>query len=392
MKKTNKIKYEDLFVAIYINIPVLNVIISVIAPFFMGRAMALLYITITVLLFFCQLKKSFCSFCKFDRTLFLISIYLIIVFVISKIGGHSDLLLVEFLVYTVIPMLFVPRLELNYENILMYCPIVTAFGLVFINRIFVIENNTISMGLSYVFMPPIIFSLLYLYQERKSKLATICSAANMIYLLVLLLYGSRGPLISIVVFVVFLFVLKQNEKGYEIAKKRLFFIIILGVILFLGFWHFINSVNNIVNSFGVKFSFLDKLLLLKNFDDVNNGRTEIYQTTLQLICKRPILGYGISTFDFYTSMEYPHNFILQMLFDIGVVGSGIVLIPAVRGIITILKNLNKDLIFVMAIACSSIPGALFSGDLWKNVLLWLTFSLFIKYTRSNKYESVISYV
>lgn len=96
--------------------------------------------------------------------------------------------------------------------------------------------------------------------------------------------------------------------------------------------------------------------------------------------KKPLFGHGIKSFEYYTGIVYPHNFVYQMLFDIGIIGTLIIIVPLLSSVIKIFKRIGdyENSTVLIALICASVPGALFSGDLWLNPLLWLTFSLILR--------------
>ena len=63
----------------------------------------------------------------------------------------------------------------------------------FISIVFHQTNNSISMGLSYAFLPAVIFSISYLIVGIKNNvLITIISFVDLVYFILIFLYGSRG--------------------------------------------------------------------------------------------------------------------------------------------------------------------------------------------------------
>ena len=70
-----------------------------------------------------------------------------------------------------------------------------------------------------------------------------------------------------------------------------------------------------------------------------------------------------------------------MLFDIGIIGTLIIIIPILTSAMKIFKRIGnyENSTVLIALICASVPGALFSGDLWLNPLLWLTFSLILRW-------------
>jgi O-antigen ligase len=113
---------------------------------------------------------------------------------------------------------------------------------------------------------------------------------------------------------------------------------------------------------------------MNNENDVTSGRDVIFKLTTLAISQNPLLGYGIDQFENNTGIVYPHNFILQLLYDGGLVLTFLVIFPVIRGIVKLFKtcSYNEFIVFV-ALFFASVPGGLLSGDLWTMVTLWVFF-------------------
>lgn len=388
LRQSNKIL--NIFGAFYLNIPVINVIVTRLVPALTGFAMASLYAVIILPLFLLQ-KEGINALLKIkNEYLLFLSSYILTAYAISFSMGCCSLSLVELFVYVLVPVLFISKIDFSYKDVIKYCPIISSFGIPFIRLIFQTESHSISMGLSYAFLPAIIFSLVYLFSDRSNKLVSFFSLLNMLYLMVIVLYGSRGPILSAIICVLIYWLIKQKQGQASIIWNRVFLLIVIIFLCMYFFWDLVQFSNSILLSVNIKATFLDKLLLLREMNDLSNGRSYIYKVTWELIKDKPIVGYGIGTFNHYTALEYPHNFILQLLFDLGCVGLCLVLIPVISGTFSLRGNKSDDLHFIIAVCCSSVPGAFLSNDLWKNVLLWLSFAMLIRHKKREKYEGSVS--
>lgn len=91
-----------------------------------------------------------------------------------------------------------------------------------------------------------------------------------------------------------------------------------------------------------------------------------------------LFGHGISTFAANTGMAYPHNFLLQLLYDGGFLLFCPVAIPLVWYAVGTLRRCNRStwMLFLL-LFCSAVIRALFSADLWKQELLWFSFGILL---------------
>jgi O-antigen ligase len=102
-----------------------------------------------------------------------------------------------------------------------------------------------------------------------------------------------------------------------------------------------------------------------------SGRNVVYQTTLQLIEQRPILGYGLfGMWDVYSS--YPHNLFLEVLLQGGVFYLLIALIVLFYFAIKLAHLIRKDMRFRILIVLFIYPFVMlmFSGTYLSTPMFW----------------------
>src|SRR5699024_11117221 len=123
----------------------------------------------------------------------------------------------------------------------------------------------------------------------------------------------RGPLISLILTIIAIFIISVfNNNKTTYFRKRLTFILIGLLILFI-----------LMLSIGLmkKPELIDRLLTIGDMNSLS--RINMYLTSLELIKENP-LGYGIGSFNsiFKGVYEYPHNLILEIFFELGLIGIG----------------------------------------------------------------------
>lgn len=371
---------NDILLSLFICTPAINVIITTIIPALAGTFMAGLYLFIGLVVAIESVLRNPRGLHRIKVTssgiiLTAISVY----YVVSLFEHKTDLGIGEFAVYTVIPLLIFSNNEYDYKRVIRICPALSFAGIFFINSIFLLTYNSITMGVSYAFLAPVVISLVYLVTDRGSKTINICAILHVFYLIQLFMYGSRGTLLSIGILLIILWVLRKKQSQIRISWIRFFLALAVIVIILVFFLDIINYINSVLRSAGIHLQFVDKILLLESRGNLGNGRNEIIELAWRHILQKPILGHGISTFPYYTSMDYPHNFVVQGFFDLGIIGMLIVFVPIVTATLRILHIPQDKLYFIVALFCSSVPGALFSGNMWRNSLLWLTFAFILKF-------------
>ncbi len=120
--------------------------------------------------------------------------------------------------------------------------------------------------------------------------------------------------------------------------------------------------------------------------DISNGRIGIYKLALTEFLNSPIVGNGIGTFTINGEHSYPHNVIIQMLYESGIIYTIILCIPVA---VFIRRLFNRGLddankIVAMFLLCLSFIGLMLSSYYWNQQAFWLIVGFGISY--SNKYS------
>ena len=111
--------------------------------------------------------------------------------------------------------------------------------------------------------------------------------------------------------------------------------------------------------------------------DISNGRFEIWLASLRGFCAEPIWGHGIGQISRDLSYVHPHNSVVQLLYDGGLLLLALVLIPTCCIAIRFLRLRTKSLQHIMLVVLLiflffiSVPNSMLSGDLWSNSRVWL---------------------
>ena len=212
------------------------------------------------------------------------------------------------------------------------------------------ENYDYSQGFGYMLLFPII---VLFYQKRWYSL--VFSA---ILLILLIVYGGRGPLLSVVLFFV-----------YVLIKQRRF--VLMGVLVgavAVG----IPILASKVKSLGITSRMLDLMLTGELAQD--NGRDAINETIERGILQKPF-GWGLFGDRVITNgLNYAHSFYREILAECGIYLGGLLLfifaIEVIRRFKTV-KDADRDMYVLFFFACF-VP-ILFSGS----YLTSSNFALFI---------------
>lgn len=257
-----------------------------------------------------------------------------------------------------------------------------AFAIFKLDEVFAFQvdwKNTISMDVSYAFLVPICATITYMclyYREDKKwdkVFTSVLCVINMMYFAKILQYGSRGPILCVLLMIAFLYLIKPSKSLGVREKKNLVMILISGlIVLYFSFYSLLSAINFVSELYGVNLHFVDKLIELSSEGDITNGRDMINNITISGIIDNPIFGHGLDRFDANTGMLYPHNIVLQLLYDGGIVLFSCLVIPLVKSISNLFKTctIGEYAVFTV-LFFSSLPGAFFSGNLWNLARVWL---------------------
>lgn len=365
------IKIYTILLTILLLVKPLNQIIIAYFPSMSGTIMTALYLVLDLGLIVITIAKRKVLIIRYN---FIAAVALFILYLLSKYLFHTTEDNVLYMItYVFVPLLFCWNMDIDYNLFFRICVIIPLFGLPVLGKMFTLKYGTIEMGTSYAFLLVSIVPVFYLFKiKEKSRLLVLASIFDLVYTAQVFLYGARGSVLSIAVSVIAIaFTSYSNRIGLK--KNGTKSLLLIGLILLLIFYYrqLFTIGSSLLESLGISPYFLQKTVRLEGNVGALNGRDTIYAISLDLIKKRPILGYGFDSFDYYTGLRYPHNFILQFIHDFGIIGASLLIFPLLRGIV---KHINRcsysEYIVFMILFVSTIPGALFSGNVWNNMAFW----------------------
>lgn len=322
------------------------------------------------------------------RSVGTVIILVLALFFISNLTGNvGDLSAISFIGYCIIPLLC-SFLSVNAKRILETIMIISLASLLIIDQIFSYQFVTLQqtdMSRAYAIFVAVSASLIHFtwYRKESSILFYGCYLCNLYFLIRLILVGNRGIILSLFV-LAFVIVLRLVEDYDLPSKKKTKWIVALCAIcafavlfiinmesIIIALYDFCNSNMESTPSFVIK---MYKLIVYKS--DVSNGRDSVYQFCLDAIGQSLVWGYGIDTCEVISNGEYPypHNYILQMLFEGGILFAAYPIYISLRLTCqTLFKRLqNKDtFIFSLFLLCNCIPKLLVSGTVWNQPIFWL---------------------
>lgn len=387
------ITLASIIVGIFASIGALTQIMQQLLASFQGSIMTLLYLVVIIFIiligFVFQKNKYFSR----NKCVFFISFLLVIYYEFTSVFLGPPLTEIQFFIVFTIIAFMVPSIIAVDEVIFMRTVIyLSILGLPFVNAIFVFDyNGAISMGNSYAFLFPVMTIIVYITHYFNSDfwyfkiLDIVALVANAVYFFMMIAFGSRGPIVCILCYLAYRLIITETPSYIRIRKGRFVLFMILGIVFLLNFIPILVFISDVIESvFGVNLNFIDKFIRMNYDGDLSNGRESIIEDTIKGVLDSPVFGHGCDLYHMNHIDIYPHNFILQMFYDMGIVISLIFLFVLIRKFLRHIQLcFNKDKYILMILLCfASVPGALFSADLWSNVVLWLFFGCIFSNTFS----------
>lgn len=352
-----------------------------------GGFMSLLYIIVSIsLLGISLLQKN--SIFKIDKY-----VVFILVFILAWYQ-YTDAMIgvprVPFLilgVFTLVAFITPSIVQINPKTYIKAVMLLPSLGVLYSSNIFSTQDSaseTISMQISYAFLVPVMATIIYLkkYYRQESRfwkrIGGLSVFINAIYGYQILSLGSRGPFLCIISLLIYFILFKKREDGSGVIIKKSNASLIMILVFFTSLFliDILTFLSSSLHSFGIDLNVINKNIRMIAEGDMSNGREYIAGLTIQEFTKNPIFGYGLDQFENNTGIGYPHNFVLQILYDGGLFFFVILLIPVIYKLYTKIKTCDENEYFLIPFFFFvSVPGALLSADLWYNERLWIFFGV-----------------
>ena len=319
----------------------------------------------------------------------LFTVFIIAYYLMTDMLSYSSLPNNEFYFYFLAASFF-GVFKCDIEKVLRYTMYISLFTIPFHNDIFgkILEfasGASIDMGKSFAMFPVFLAGIIhFFFFRRKGKLFDkICYAADAFFMLEIILKGNRGIALAAII-TLFALYIKNWGKGKQNRRItfRLVIVMAAAILIYMNFYQILEWLRHFLDSMDMRAEFIDKTLRLKERNDVSNGRKEINEFTINAINQSPFWGHGISTILYNSNgrIIYPHNFILQLFYD----GGLLLAVPVFKILYTAMgealngENHNRS-IFLLYMLLICVPKMLFSTDMWTNAPFWLMIAYTLQY-------------
>ena len=239
-----------------------------------------------------------------------------------------------------VPMYFIGvsfSLE-DSKNDLFWCSLFSvlgmfAFRLYLLNSGRALEND--DMEAAYRMLP----SIMYLIYYASVKKQVIYIAIAGVLSTVILIFGTRGPIVCMLVYVALL-TIYYSFKSRNLKKLLILLIIFAIVLSVFIFDSLFIEVTSVLSKAFEKIGFSTRIFTFIIEGDItaSKGRESLAKQAVEAIIENPMWGYGI-TADRAMFGIYPHNMFLEILCQYGIVfGSLLIITMLVITVIALLKS------------------------------------------------------
>lgn len=376
----------SILLALFADTKILNFIVLAALPSLAGTFMALMYAVVVVGLFvvgFLWQKSSLLNFSPSHVTICILCI--LWYFITSTFIGEPSVSVPFFCIFTISAFIIPGIVKIDVRTFLLALLMLPSVGVFYIDTIIfnaILEEGTLSMGKCYAMLVPVIANVVYLrfYYLKETNFLKIIQlpfcAINIYYMVQMAMFGSRGPMLCVLLLIAFCTLIKIDEfNQISIRKNRTLIYVAIVLFIAISFKTVLQTISDFLATFDISLNVIDKFLKKDDIaGDMSNGRDAIDIIAWSAIEQRPLLGHGTAQFENNTGIVYPHNFIVQMLYDGGFFLAICVFVPILRAFISKIRNTNLDYTILLTLLFfASVPGAYFSGDLWQGVVLWMFF-------------------
>ena len=254
---------------------------------------------------------------------------------------------------------------------LLCSPILLLKARVLASLIFTAESNAGNMmGMTYAIVPSVLAALSLLFLKNGVFWKVLSSLLIIVSSIILFIIGSRG---AFVVFLVYFLIFCCTIVIKKTYKKVLFLLgfSIAATVVVINFDDYLLGIDNALDNKGVSVYAISKAVDRMGAESFSSGRTDIWIMAWDGFIDNPFV-HPVGSFEDKHEV-HEHNFMLQLMWEFGILGLIMALSITWRSIVCLFVNGNgKELqLFLTTIFCSSLIILLYSGTFWMLPCFWI---------------------
>ena len=347
-------------------------------------------VSVVISLSCCIFLTKFYAF-KFNIKSIMLLLLIIFWFLISYLRFDSfnyiNSYFIQFLFYggVIFILLSIPY---SYKKIVFGMSVISL--LILINPISIVNNiistsfveySMIPMGTSYSILPSVVASIIYfLYYKSRDDgyLVKISYLINFFLLILLIFEANRGISVALLILLYTIWFSGFKKRTYR--RTRLTFAYLSIFLLTIGVLNIeqvLVMTNNFLQKMGIEIATISKSVYKIQTAGLLNGRDDVYHNAWDLILYNPLFGSGISSYAYHYDGFYPHNIILQLLLEFGIIFSIPFFILLLKSLLISFISLKDDnkynefKVFIIFCFVCSIPRLMLSSYFWQDQMFWL---------------------
>ena len=314
-------------------------------------------------------------------------VYFVLLVMYGALSENSDINTFQKIIYIFLPA-FVAISKIDMRKFLRFSTYSSLIILsVFPSLIRDLSNNGIRQvsinGVSYAVLPILVaglFHFTFFGKERTDYIIRICYFIDIVLGFILLIYANRGVVLSLVI-AIFASLIFNQKKNKTIKRKVILGVLfIIAIVFVLNFQSILVFLHDTLSKAGIEVAFINKLTLLNQRNDISNGRSGIGDYVLSHVGESFVWGHGLSTIYINSggSIVYPHNMLLQLLYDGGLLLSVPIFVLLVSMLFYLFKGKDNNIrILILFYSVVCIPKLMLSSNIWLNPAFWLfVFAMF----------------
>lgn len=384
------LKLNSLLVAVVVLAPTLSgtlangLGVSSGANLYVIIAIACLYITKLVREASSIVKKEW----NFTGKTVILLLSVFVLYFVTKFtsGGEHNYSFIQLLFYAIIPIL-VTTMEIKTEYVLRYAVYMSVFTIIGLEGFLEVRwggYEQADLGKVYSLVTVLtctVFHFRY-YSNKANLLIKLCYLYNGYVFVRVLMVANRGAMFALLftIFVAFIYKFDDNGLMKRQTTKKIVIIcitIIISAIVVQNLGEIIDWAIGVCSDlFGKVPAALRKMKSYIRAEDISNGRADINEVVYAGIKESPIYGHGLNMFYPYTNKEYiyPHNFILQYLFEGGILFATLPILYSIGALIKVILGRveqKEQFVFAAMLVCQCFPKLLLSTNVWFVTAIWM---------------------
>ncbi len=244
------------------------------------------------------------------------------------------------------------------------------------------ELEADNMNTAYTVLPSVMYLVYWALEHKKLRHWLIASVS----MLVMFLFGTRGPIVAELVFLLIGLLLSVFNRKSQFAKLFCFILFAAVIILVCSGDFLLNAAKYLSESFeevGFSTRVFDRFI--EGEISEGSGRDVLYNAVISAIREKPILGYGIMG-DRPIVGIYVHNLFLEMWCHYGVIIGTVFLFAILAVPAAALIKLRKTRLFnfVLMLTCMVFVKLMVTGSYTTEAYLFLLLGICVGVFRSQK--------